>query len=130
MHSTSIGIIAEKKFALQCLERGISVLTPLIDENGFDYVIQRGSTYDKIQVKSTLSHDKRNPNSYRFSIKRGASSYKYRKGDYDLLVCYIFELDIFYIIPFSFIASRTIRINPTSIKCKFLKYKEAWNLIT
>lgn len=130
MHSTAKGIIAEKKFALRCLELGIPVLTPLIDQNGFDYVIQKGDRFEKIQVKSTAVHDKRNKNSYRFTVKRGAVGFKYSEGDFDYLACYIFELNLFYIIPFSCFSAMTIRINPTSTKCKYNNYKEEWSFLT
>ena len=129
MLATAQGIIAEKRFALRCLELGVPVLSPLIDQNGFDYVIQKGNDYEKIQVKSTLSMDKKKPNTYRFSVKRGGAGVKYNKGDYDYLVCYIFELDLFYVIPFDYITVLNIRISPLSQRCKFSHYKEAWGLL-
>jgi len=129
MHPTATGLIAEKKFALRCLELSVPVLTPLIDQNGFDYVIQRGVNYEKIQVKSTLKMDIKRPNTYRFSVKRGCAGVKYTKNDYDYLACYIFELDLFYIIPFDYISVLNIRISPFSDRCKYSRYKEAWNLI-
>jgi hypothetical protein len=130
MHATAKGTIAEKKFALRCLELGIPVLTPLIDQNGFDYVIQRGDSFEKIQVKSTANKDKRSKNSYKLSIKRGAVGVEYNESHFDYLVCYIFEPNLFYIIPFGSFSATTIRITPNSIKCKYANYKEAWCLLT
>jgi len=126
MHSSAKGIIAEKKFALRCLELEVPVLTPLIDQNGFDYVIKKGDFYAKIQVKSTSNRDKRHPETYRFNVKRGGVGVKYSKGDFDYLVCYIFELDIFYIIPFDCFNAMTIRVNPSKKNCKYDKFKSAW----
>lgn len=129
MHASTVGTIAEKKFALKCLELDVPVLTPLVDKNGFDFVIEKSNCYAKIQVKSTLAQDKRKPNTYRFTVKRGMDGVAYSRGDYDYLVCYIFELNIFYIIPFDYVSASTIRISPNSHRCQYHKFKETWDLL-
>ena len=126
--SSKVGAIAEQKFKLHCLEREIPVLEPVLDNFGIDFVVKKGSRFVSIQVKSTLRKDP-SRNSYKVTIVRGFNGRAYNKGDYDYLVVYIFELATWYIIPEKEIKATTIRLNPSSDKTKYSKYKEAWQLL-
>lgn len=130
MTPMQIGMIAEKKFSIKCIEYGIHIFKPIMDNNGVDFIVKTKSGFSCIQVKSTKSQDKSRPGSYKFCIKRGCDNRAYSKGDYDFLAAYIIDLNICYLIPFKEINSKTIRINPSSLKCKYKKYRESWCLIT
>ncbi len=53
------GTISELNFAAKALELGWDVCTPLIDEKGYDYVINRGQNWETVQVKTATLYEKR-----------------------------------------------------------------------
>ena len=123
-----MGAIAEQKFELMCLERDIPVFKPVIDIYGIDFIIKKKNKLLKLQVKSTMKKDVRR-HSYKISVARGHNSRMYKKGSFDYLVVYIFEIHQWYIIPEKEINAKCIRINPERSASKFNQYKERWDYL-
>ena len=129
MSSNVQGSIAENKFKVIALSLEIPIYEPVVDICGADFIIKKGDNFVKIQVKSTLKKNL-NRNTYKINIKRGATAYDYSKGDYDLLAIYIFELDIWYFIPFDAVNVSCIRVNPIKESCKWYQYKENYSYLS
>lgn len=126
--SNKIGAIAEQIFIAESLKKDIFPSTPIVDCQGYDFLIEIGDSFAKVQVKSVAKKDP-SRNSYKCNVKRGFDGRSYDKGDYDFLAVYIFSMDIFYIIPFDSVSATTIRMNPDSNKCKYKKFLNAWHLL-
>ena len=126
--SSRMGAIAEHKFQLMCLERDIPIFTPVLDNYGIDFVIQKNKKLLRIQVKSTQRLDKTR-NTFKVNVVRGFDNRKYVMGDYDILVVYMFQLNLWWVIPQKVITGKCIRINPDSQNGKYNLYKERWDLL-
>jgi len=82
------GGIGEIKGMYEYSRLGYSVLTPISDNNPYDFVIEKNGIFQKVQVKTSTMLEGKNP---KFAIdKRGGGSKSlYNKrvisGEYDLL---------------------------------------------
>lgn len=128
----SQGVFAESVFITECVKRKLNIYQPILDNHGVDFIIGESNYFHKIQVKSTINHDKRynNPASFKFTVGRGFDGRAYEKEDYDFLCVYIIKFDVWYIIPFEKINARTIRVNLVGERCKYRSYQNAWHLLT
>ena len=126
--STIIGTIAEKKFALKALESDCCIYEPVVDRDGCDFVVQKGADLVKVQVKSTVKRSTRG-DWYRIGVKCGSNCEKYTKDSFDYLAVYIYERNLWYIIPFNELTGKTLRLDPDRVENKYNKYKEAWGLV-
>lgn len=126
--STKIGTIAEKHFELECLKRGIPIFEPILDDFGIDYIVKTPNGFKTIQVKSTQKPCQER-SVYKVSVIRGGDGRKYCTGDFDILVVYLFDVDMFYVIPSCINTARTIRINTESSRCRYYPFKERWDLL-
>jgi hypothetical protein len=128
MDKLTQGTIAEQRFVVIALSLEIPIYEPVVDICGADFIIKKGSEFVKIQVKSTLTTSI-NRNTYKITIQRGASSRSYTKGQFDIAACYIFELDIWYFVPFDELKVSAIRINPFKETCKWHRYKNNYSCL-
>lgn len=53
MDSNTRGCIAEHKFGIECLKRGIIVSFPMLDSSLYDCIADTGKNIYRIQIKST-----------------------------------------------------------------------------
>jgi hypothetical protein len=84
-------------------------------------------------VKSTAKADMRYPNkpSYKINVRRGADCRAYEKDEFDYYAIYLIDIDIWFIIPFCEVQSKTtIRINVSSPNCSLRKYMGAFDLLS
>jgi len=127
MHSLQ-GCIGEAIFITECLVRNIPVYQPVADIYGVDMIT--GHDLKKIQVKTCSKIDDRykSSTSYKVQCRRGAACVAY-DNEFDYMAAYLIPIDTWYIIPIKELNKTTIRVNPSSEKCKFHKYKKAWHLI-
>lgn len=126
--STKVGAIAEQHFQLECLKRNIPVFVPILDDFGIDFIVKTSIGFKTIQVKSTQKPFK-GDGTYKVSVIRGGDGRTYARGDFELLVVYLFHCDTFYIIPKCITDARTIRINVNSQRCRFAPFKNRWDLL-
>ena len=122
------GRYAEQIFIVEAMKRGLHIYKPVCDVNGIDFIIQLRKKLIKIQVKSTSVEKSNRPNTYQVCVRKGYDCTHYT-DEFNYLAAFIIPLNTFYIIPIKELNKTTIGINPNSNKCKFFKYKEAWNLI-
>lgn len=125
--SALMGNIGETAFIYHATKYGLDVMMPF-GVQAYDCVIYNNTNFYKIQIKSTKTIS-RNETCYKFN---SYTSKKYRKfytnDDVDFIVFFIFDLDLFYIIPVGEIKSKTIRLYPNK-KHELNKFKEAWSLL-
>ena len=132
------GDIAEQTVITECLKRGYDVLTPIGDRLPYDLVIVNDSKFIRIQVKSAWLNKK----SKNYSIdsrkartnRKKCSHIKYGNNDFEFVIAYIQDLNLFYILPIKIYNSYVGTIDfvveeKRQRKPKSDIYKEAWVLI-
>ena len=116
--------MAELRFSIVALERGLQVSKPIVDNYPYDFIVINKKTY-KVQVKSTVSISE---GRYHFKTNRGSSDRSaYTTSEIDFFAFYVFETDIFYIVPSRFVTQKTISIYPAKSD-KYDEFYEAWKL--
>lgn len=91
-----IGTIAEQAAIFQALERGFAVSVPIGDNLPYDLIFDNGTQLYKIQVKTASKNSK---DKYIINTKHTKDRKKYEIGDFDFALCYVPNLNIFYILP-------------------------------
>ena len=130
--SSKIGFYAENIFIGECIKRDIKISKPILDVNGYDFVIEVNNEFKKIQVKCSGCPPKDNPYSYKVNTFHGSNGDKYTDNHCDFICSYLIEHDIWYIIPIEKINSKSIRLPHTNIsksKSKYVEYFENWELL-
>lgn len=124
MIASRVGTIAEKKFELECIEQAIPISKPILDVNGYDFIVEVDSELYKIQVKSKFT--KSSNNVHKINLHFGHSNKAYCEGSFDFAALYIDELSLWYIIPYSELPNLSIDLRPMSKISKFNKYINNW----
>jgi hypothetical protein len=129
-HRKLRGELAELKFATRAAELGLIVTKPLGDCQPFDFVVCDLLRFWRVQVKSTV----------RFWLDAwhicamGSQKRRYTPAELDLIACYIFPLDMWYLVPSTELHHRRVlRLYPhrpadTSVG-GYERYREAWDLL-
>lgn len=100
------GDVAEYRVVSELLVRGFPVLKPLGDRMPYDLAVDRGGRIFRIQVKLAW-YDAKN-DAYHIKINRSQTNrkvYKYTRytpADFDFLIAWLADLDVFYIFPAEF----------------------------
>jgi hypothetical protein len=125
------GELAEARFVVKALEKGLIVASPHGDSSSYDKLVDNGKRILKIQVKSTSVRMNR---SYKIHSTKGCTNKrKYEMADIDILACYIVPLDAWYLIPREVLGDRiTLSLFPHIKDSKgiYEQYKEKWSLLT
>jgi hypothetical protein len=128
-HRKQRGELAELKFATRAAELGLIVSKPLGDCQPFDFIVCNLARFWRVQVKSSV----------RFFCDAWAicampsDKRPYRSAELDLMACYIFPVDTWYLIPSSELRGRTgLRLYPhrpadTTIG-GYEPFREAWHV--
>jgi len=118
---------AELLFMTRAAEHGLRVIKPWGDSSRYDFVVESGGRFLRIQVKSTSN---RRRNRYACSIQ-GSARRRYTADEIDFFAIYVIPDDCWYIIPIE-VASRVkyvIGLSPHNSRSKHACYKEAWHLL-
>jgi hypothetical protein len=127
------GELAELAFVHKAASLGFGVAKPYGDSERYDFVLDSGERFWRVQVKSTCSAFGRG---YRTASRRGRLHYykPYRAKDIDFYACYISPLDIWYVIPVRKVAPfQALTFYPAGCNWGggyFERYREAWYLMT
>jgi hypothetical protein len=114
----------ELLFMTRATEHGLRVIKPWGDSSRYDFVVETGGRFLRVQVKST-SH--RRGNLYVCSID-GRGNNPYTAADIDFFAIYVVPIDTWYFIPIAESAS-TITLSPHNSLSKHAIYREAWHLL-
>jgi hypothetical protein len=128
MNAKARGELAELAFALKAASLGFGVAKPHGDNERYDFVVDSGERFWKVQVKS--SHCV-----YRggYQVGSGGNDQQpYKAEEIDFLAGYVAPRDIWYVIPVnSILVSRTLCFYPSGCNKggRFECYREAWHLM-
>ena len=128
------GDLAEIAFLHRAAAFGFGVATPYGDKEHYDFILDSGERFWRVQVRST-SYFEANRNAYTVNashIGKGRQVKTYQPEEIDFLVAYIVPVDTWYIVPVNQLASlRFLRLYPSGSKwggC-FEAFREAWHLM-
>ena len=118
------GEAAEAAFLAKAAGMGFGVAKPWGDSERYDFIVDSGHNFWRVQVKSTQRFAES-----RYRVKTsGCKDSIYTGAQIDFLVAYLVPEDIWYIVPVAEIASRRgLRFYPHGgAKARLEKYREAW----
>src|SRR5689334_2045554 len=112
------GQLAELAFMRKAASLGFAVSRPWQEGERYDVIVRAESTFWRVQVKSVLTRHQSRP-SHHVQTVTGRDRRTYAITEIDFLAAYIFEKDIWYILPASAIANRQgVYVRPDSEKCR------------
>jgi hypothetical protein len=123
------GELAELKFATRAAEHGLAVLRPWGDSERFDFVLCARTRLWRTQVKSTANFFR---NAWAVVVSAGNPKKRpYRPDEVDLLACYIFPEDLWYLIPVGPATQHCIlRLCPhLGSNDPYRAFRDAWHLL-
>ena len=123
--SKSRGEAAEAAFLAKAASLGFGVAKPWGDSERYDFILDSGYNFWRVQVKSSQLHANRC-----YHIKTsGWRNRLYTSSEVDFLVAYIIPENLWYVVPIGAINSGTqLKFYPpgSGRKSRFEKYREAW----
>jgi hypothetical protein len=119
---------AELLFMTRAAEHGLRVIKPWGDSSRYDFVVETGGRFLRVQVKSTSS--RRNKH-YSCGIQGCGRKKGYTAAEVDFFAIYVIPADSWYIIPIEVVirSKRVIGLAPHNSLSKHACYKEAWHLL-
>jgi PD-(D/E)XK endonuclease len=122
------GELAELRFMTRAAEHGLRVIKPWGESSRYDFAVETGGRFLRVQVKSTRC---RRGNNYICKLIR-AGQKPYREGEIDFFAMYVVPIDAWYIIPFQAVRDLkiTVCLSPHNSLSKFAAYREAWHLLS
>ena len=126
------GELAELAFTYKAATMGFGVAKPYGDSERYDFVLDAGGRFLRVQVKSstTLLNGLYHVNCHR---RTGGRAVAYSPSEIDFLVAYIIPEDAWFILPITVVAHFTsLLFNPKGYARGdglFGAYREAWHLL-
>lgn len=123
---------AELRFMAKATELGFELAKPLGDTAQYDVVLDLGSRFISVQVKSTIFvASNLKPGNFVASLFHAKGpNRRYEQSDFDYLAVYCIPIDIWYIIPSAVAAHKhAIRTCPGDKLNQWERYREAWHLL-
>jgi hypothetical protein len=119
----SRGEAAEAAFMAKAANLGFGICKPWGDSERYDFILDSGERFWRVQVKSTECHSES-----RYRVKAAGSSARYTADEIDFLVAYIVPEDLWYVVPVSIAAAhQVLHFYPANGEHSLLeKYREAW----
>ena len=117
------GEVAEAAFLAKASSLGFGVAKPWGDSERYDFILDSGHAFWRIQVKSTA----RNSGS-RYRVRGGGCNSRYTSDEIDFLIAYIIPENLWYVVPVAALASRiALSFYPSGgSNGRLEKYREAW----
>lgn len=125
----AIGELSELRFLERAYSKGFVVSKPFGDNSSYDFIIDHNGKLSRVQCKSTATLDSRK--TYKICTTHGKNKQTlYLSADIDVIACYVFPTDSWYLIPIDRVSTRTINLFPhkPESKGKFESFQEAWEL--
>ncbi len=120
------GEAGEAAFLAKASSLGFRVSKPWGDSDPYDFVVNCGHGFLRVQVKTATSYYQS-----RYRVKGERRAAPYTKKDIDFLTAHVVPENLWYVVPVESLAPRCmLRFNPHgSGKSKFERYREAWCLL-
>jgi hypothetical protein len=124
-HPKLRGEWVELRFMLRAIELGLHLNKPWGEVVPYDFVVEHEGRFARVQVKSTMFADR---GGYSCTVRGSDGPYE---GDpFDYLAAYIFQEDLWYIIPAELVVGQgSIALYPEYGRAKYGPYMEAWDLL-
>jgi len=124
-HPKLRGEWAELRFMARAAEQGLNVSKPWGETAHYDFAVEEGGHFVRVQVKSTMFKDR---GGYSCTVRGWRGPYV---GDvFDFVAAYLILEDLWYIIPAEMIRGQgSVAIYPQLKNSKYAPYKEAWHLL-
>jgi hypothetical protein len=123
-----IGLIYQKFIEHELLNQGFVVSETIGDYSPYDLVSGWGAKLNKIQVKGSAANSKKNKG-YKICATWGSNHAKLTLNECDFIIAVIGDNKRIYIIPVNAVESKTFRIHPNNVACRFLIWLERWDLL-
>jgi len=124
-HPKLRGEWVELKFMLRAIELGLHLNKPWGEVVPYDFTVEHRGKFLRVQVKSTMFIDR---GGYSCTVR--GSDGPYQGDPFDYLAAYIFQEDMWYIIPAQLVVGQgSIALYPEHERAKYGPYKEAWRLL-
>jgi hypothetical protein len=124
-HPKVRGEWVELRFMMRAIELGLHLNKPWGEVMPYDFVIEHEGRFVRVQVKSTMFKDR---GGYSCTVRGSDGPYE---GDpFEYLAAYVFQEDLWYIIPAEMVVGQgSIALYPKLKGAKYGPYKEAWHLL-
>ena len=117
--------MVEAEFLAKVARMGFRVSKPWGDSDRYDFVVDAGSGFWRVQVKHTTC---RRRDGYLLGLARNGEPYNAEQIDF--VVAYVMPEDLWYVLPVEMVASRRgVELYPQLRRSKFDRYREAWCLL-
>jgi hypothetical protein len=124
-HPKVRGEWVELRFMMRALELGLHLNKPWGEVMPYDLAVEDAGQFMRVQVKSTMFKDR---GGYSCTVRGSDGPYE---GDpFEYLAAYVFQEDLWYIIPAELVVGQgSIALYPKLKGAKYGPYKEAWHLL-
>ncbi len=130
------GDLAELAFMHKASSLGFGVAKPYGDKEHYDFILDSGERFWRVQVKSTYCGPFGGHRGYAVTAWHGCKRYKvrsYQADEIDFFAAHIVPVDTWYVIPVNQLASRrSLRLYPSGCRGRggyFEAFREAWHLM-
>jgi hypothetical protein len=128
-NSKRSGEAVEAAFLAKVCKLRIPVCRPWGDSERYDFVLDWGKGFWRVQVKGASYCEKSRGHS-RYQAGAGSNGKTFTKEDMDFVVVHIVPEDLWYVVPIEVAEGlATLWFNPRSTRARFEKYREAWCLL-
>jgi hypothetical protein len=126
--ATKRGEWVEAKFLARAQEAGLNVSRPWGGSSRYDFAIEQGGRFRRVQVKSTMN---RNHDGYVCTLKTYGGR-GYTPEEVDFFAIYVVPEELWYIIPATVAGEhrRNFFLAPARKNSKYERFREAWGLLT
>ena len=124
----SRGEAAEAAFLAKATSLGFGVSKPWGDSERYDFIVDSGYNFWRIQIKSTQRFA-----NWRYQVKTAGWKAAYTRREIDFLIAYINPENVWYIVPIAVVISHQhLRSYPNGKRhnSRLEKYREAWCQLT
>ena len=124
-HPKIRGEWVELRFMMRAIELGLHLNKPWGEVMPYDFAVEHEGQFVRVQVKSTMFKDR---GGYSCTVR--GSNGPYEGDPFEYLAAYVFQKDLWYIIPAGLVVGQgSIALYPTLKGAKYGPYKEAWHLL-
>lgn len=129
-HPKKRGEWVELQFLARATAHGLTVSKPWGDSTMYDYVVESGGVFRRVQVKSSMAMIGKDYICSCHPPTRPTQAYT--EDEIDFVAIFIIPLEVWYVIPVSVVQKRKwgIAINPRRKRSKYFPYLEAWHLLS
>jgi len=124
-HPKIRGEWVELRFMMRAIELGLHLNKPWGEVMPYDFAVEHEGRFVRVQVKSTMFKDR---GGYSCTVR--GSNGPYEGDPFEYLAAYVFQEDMWYIIPAELVVGQgSIALYPKLKGAKYGPYKEAWHLL-